>query len=143
MTGELTRFYLKHKTNTEVFAVEADDRGEILAALDVTAEASSGGVCPHMLATLPLAGRVDDVVSLNMRRAEFAFVEPECGNTHHLLADLLTLEREFRGSTQRWESADRTSKSLKKIMEEDGEKVHQLLMKIQDRKPLPLFEHVA
>lgn len=139
MTGELQRYYLKHKDEPLTYAVEADERGHVLASLDVSSEEASGGLCPHMLSSLPLAGRLDDVEMINKRRAEFKLFEPECGNTHHLLRDLLDMEREYRGSTQRWESADRNAKALKKVMEEDGEKVHQLLMKIQDRKPLPLF----
>lgn len=142
MTGELTRVYLKHKAEPLTFAVEMDERGRCLAVLDVSDEQTKGGLCPHLLGVLPLAGRIDDVESVNARRQEFHLFEPECGNTHHLLADLLTMERAYRGSTERFESADRNAKSLKKIMEEDGAKVHQLLIKIQDRKPLPLFAGV-
>lgn len=143
MTGELKKYYLKHKAEPLTYAVEADERGHVLAALDVSGDETSGGLCPHILPSLPLAGGMDDVEMLNKQRAEFNLFEPECGNTHHLLKDLLEMEREYRGSTQRWESADRNAKSLKKIMEEDGEKVHQLLMKIQDRKPLPLFAGIG
>lgn len=40
MTGELRRYYLKHKKEPWTYAVEADERGEILLALDVTDEAT-------------------------------------------------------------------------------------------------------
>lgn len=58
MTGELKRFYLKHKDLSTIYAVEADDRGEILAVLDMSTEAEKGGICPHQLSSLPLVGRM-------------------------------------------------------------------------------------
>lgn len=143
MTGELSRYYLKHKADPTTYAVEADERGEILSALDVTDEAAKGGLCPHLLTTLPLAARIDDVESLNRHRDEFHVCEPDCRNTHHLLSDLLALERDYRTAVQAWEVADGEAKVLKKRMEAQGEKVHALLQRIQDRKPLPLFEQSA
>ena len=143
MTGELKRYYLKHKAEPSTFAVEADERGEILSALDVTDEATKGGLCPHLLESLPLKARIDDVIDLNAHRNDYALFEPDCLNTHHLLADLLTLERGFREATGAFEQADAEAKALKKRMEAQGEKVHALLVRIQDRKPLPLFEASA
>jgi len=143
MTGELKRYYLKHKAEPTTFAVEADERGEILAALDVTDEQTKGGLCPHALESLPLKARIDDVIDLNKHRDDFQVYEPDCRNVHHLMTDLLTLERGFREATSAFEQADAEAKALKKRMEAQGEKVHALLSKIQDRKPLPLFETTA
>lgn len=143
MTGELRRYYLKHKAEPATFAVEADDRGEILSALDVTDDATKGGLCPHLLESLPLAARIDDVIALNRDRESFQVFEPDCRNAHHLMADLLTMERGYREATSAFEQADAEAKALKKRMEAQGEKVHALLSKIQDRKPLPLFETAA
>jgi len=143
MTGELKRYYLKHKAEPATFAVEADERGEILAALDVTDESTTGGLCPHALASMPLKALIDDVIELNAQRKDFEIHEPDCRNTHHLLADLLTLEADFRAATRMFEQADGEAKALKKRMEAQGEKVHALLTRITERKPLPLFESSA
>jgi hypothetical protein len=143
MTGELSRYYLMHKKTEITFAVEADDRGEILGAVEVTAEKYLGGLCPHMLPTLPLAGRIDDVIDLQKSRDDFDVYEPDCRNAHHLMSDLLVLESDYRAMTRAFEQADAEAKALKKRMEAQGEKVHALLCRISDRKPLPLFETTA
>jgi hypothetical protein len=143
MTGELKRYYLRHKELKTTYAVEGDDRGEILGVLDVSAEAGQGGICPHMLPSLPLAGRIDEVEYLMKHRDEFAIEEPDCRNAHHLMTDLLLLESDYRAMTRQFEQADAEAKALKKRMEAQGDKVHSLLCRIQDRKPLPLFETAA
>jgi hypothetical protein len=139
-TGELTRYFLKHKKDGGTYAVEADEHREIVACLDVTDDAKRGGVCPHLLAGLPLASHRFDVDALNKNREDFERFDPDCGNTHHLLADLVAMEGVYRESVTRWESADGTAKAFKKVMEGNSERVHELLNRIRDRKPLPLFE---
>lgn len=137
MTGELTRAYLKHKIEALVFAVEVDERRTVLGALDVSDEETKGGLCHHMLSSLPLKADIDIVSDLNRNIKDFALYEPECGNTHHLMHDLISLEREYRDASRAFESADRTRKALQKNMEECGTKVHDLLERIYDRKPPP------
>lgn len=143
MPDGLKRFFLKHKAEPMTFAVEADDRGNILGIIDVTDSATKGGLCPHLLDTLPLVGRIDDADFLNRTREEFDYYAPDCANTHHLLNDLLELEKDYRIFLAEWSEADGEAKRLKKRMEAQAEKVHELLQKIQDRKPLPLFEETA
>ena len=75
---QTSRYYLKHTAEPFVYAVEADDEGTILNALDVSDEHEQGGLCPHMLASLPLAARIDDVERLNRDRSDFEPFTPEC-----------------------------------------------------------------
>jgi len=126
-----------------VFAIEQDDDAIVLAALDVTAEAKSGGLCSHLLASLPLAGRIDDVEMINRQRERFTRFEVDCGNVHHLMRDLLTLEHDYRESVDRFALADSRAKSLKKDVDTCAAKVHDLLQRIATRKPLPLFEAIG
>ena len=136
----LTRFYLKHRAEPGTFACEGDAAGAILGALDVTDEQTKGGLCPHMLSSLPLAGRVDDLDYLNRERDNFEPFVPECGNVHHLLEDLLDLERAHVTAINEYAEADAEAKTRKKAMEAAGQKVHALLIRISERKPLPLFD---
>jgi len=135
----MIRYFLKHKALPTVYAVEADEDGTIMFALDVTDEATKGGLCLHMLDSLPLAARVDDVLALTKDRFEFLDYEPECGNTHHLMTDLLELEERYRDASDAFNVAHARASVLKKQMEGCGDEVHALLRKIRDRKPLPLF----
>jgi hypothetical protein len=136
-----TRMFIKHRAEPTTYAIEADEGGLILAALDVTDEATTGGLCPHLLGGLPLAGRLDDVEMLNRQReAEFEDYVPECGNLHHLMQDLLALERDHRDAAAAFALADSRAKSLKKDLEMRAAKVHDLLDRINHRTPLPLFE---
>lgn len=134
------RHFLKHQAEPGTYAIEIDEDGQILAALDVTDEATKGGLCTHLLSSLPLAGRIDDVDYLNRQRECYEVFEPECGNVHHLMADLIELERAHRRLIDRFAFEDSTAKSTKKDMEAAGAKVHALLARIADRKPLPLFD---
>lgn len=59
------------------------------------------------------------------------------------MTDLLVLEADYRAMVRAFEQADAEAKALKKRMEAQGEKVHALLCRISDRKPLPLFEGAA
>ncbi len=45
---QTSRYYLKHTAEPFVYAVEADDEGTLLNALDVSDEHEQGGLCPHM-----------------------------------------------------------------------------------------------
>lgn len=136
-----TRSLIKHQAEPTVYAIEGDEDGMILAALDVTDEATSGGLCVHMLAGLPLAGRIDDVEMLNRERDEqWAPYVPECGNTHHLLGELIAMEKDHRAAAGLFAIADAKARSLKKDVDQKAAKVHELLARIADRKPLPLFE---
>ena len=92
---QTSRYYLKHTAEPFVYAVEADDEGTILNALDVSDEHEQGGLCPHMLASLPLAARIDDVERLNRDRSDFEPFTPECRHVHHLMDDLLAAERHY------------------------------------------------
>jgi hypothetical protein len=140
----VTRYFLKHRAEPTVFAVEADDGGELLAVLDVTDAATKGGLCPHLLDSLPLAGRIDDVEYLRRARDdEYDIYAPDCGNVHHLMTDLLALEREHRDAAATFAMADSTAKAAKKDMELRAGKVHALLNRINDRTPLPLFDAVG
>jgi len=137
----MTRYFLKHRAEPTVYAVEGDEDGNLLAVLDVTDAATSGGLCPHLLSSLPLAGRIEDVEYVNrVRDAEYDSYVPECGNVHHLMTDLLALEREHREAAAAFAMADSKSKATKKDMELRAAKVHALLDRINDRVPLPLFE---
>jgi CHAD domain-containing protein len=137
-----TRSFIKHIKEPGTYAVETDEDGFILAALDVSSEMTSGGICPHLLPTLPLAGRVEDIEVLMRARDEYEPFEPDCGNVHHLMNDLLSFEREYRQSETAFALADSKAKALKKEMEAKAVRVHDLLSRISDRKPLPLFENV-
>jgi hypothetical protein len=136
----MNRYFLKHRAQPTVYAVEGDEDGDILGVLDVTTEATSGGLCPHLLSTLPLAGRLDDVEYLQRTREEYESFTPECGNVHHLMTDLLTFEREHRQVAAAFALADGKAKALKKDMELRAAKVHELLGRIDDRSALPLFD---
>ena len=137
---QTSRYYLKHTAEPFVYAVEADDEGTILNALDVSDEHEQGGLCPHMLASLPLAARIDDVERLNRDRSDFEPFTPECRHVHHLMDDLLAAERHYRQVEATFHAADAERKALQKRMEAAGAKVHALLRTIQDRPSLPLFQ---
>ena len=137
------RRFTKHLKDATVFAIEAAEDGLILASLDVTTEATSGGLCTHLLPTLPLAGRLDDVEYLNAHADEFEGFEPECGNAHHLMNDLVTLEKEHRNAIAVYAMAASRAAGAKKEMELRAAKVHDLLGRIGDRKPLPLFDAIG
>jgi hypothetical protein len=137
---ELIRYFVKHVARPDVYAVEGDEQGQILAVLDVTNEATKGGLCPHLLSTLPLAGRIEDVDLVMRQREQFEDYTPECGNVHHLMTDLLALERDHITAAGKFAASDSETKTLKKDMEAKGAKVHALLAQINDYKPLPLFE---
>lgn len=138
-----TRALIKHTIEPTTYAVEIDADGMILSALDVTTEATSGGLCPHLLETLPLAAAIDDVERLNRTRDAYSTFVPDCANAHHLLSDLVKLESEHRTAIDAFAAADARAKSAKKRVDETAAEVHQLLGKIRDRKPLPLFEGIA
>ncbi len=138
--SNLTRYFLKHRAEPATYAIETDEEGTILGALDVTDGATKGGLCAHMLDSMALTGRVDDIEYLNRTRDDFEPYEPNCANEHHLLSDLLALEKEYLTAMGAYAASDAETKTLKKSMEARGEKVHALLAKIADRKPLPLFD---
>ena len=77
---KLTRTFVKHQIEPAIYAIETDEDGTILGALDVTAEATKGGLCRHMIDSLPLTGRVDEVEYLQRDRAAYDPYEPDCGN---------------------------------------------------------------
>lgn len=136
---KLTRSLIKHLEDGTIYCIEADESGFILAALDVTSEANSGGLCSHILASLPLAGNIEEVERLNRDRDRFEGFEAACGNVHHLMAELLDLEREHRAASALCAMAEARFRSLKKDVDLKGTKVHELLNRIAERKPLPLF----
>ena len=109
---QTSRYYLKHTAEPFVYAVEEDDEGTILNALDVSDEHEQGGICPHMLASLPLAARIDDVEHLNRDRGNFERVDPECRHVHHLMDDLLAAERYYRQVEATFHAADAARKAL-------------------------------
>lgn len=136
-----TRALIKHRQEPTVYAIEADEDGIILAALDVTSEVTGGGFCVHLLPALALTGRIDDVELLNREREEhWEGFTPECGNVHHVMADLIAAEKEHRAAATATAIAESRFRSLKKDTDAKAAKVHDLLGRIADRKPLPLFE---
>src|SRR5262245_37007818 len=128
-----TRSLIKHLQEPTVYAIESDEDGLILSALDVTREATSGGLCLHTLGDLPLAGRIDDVELLNRERENFDAYVPDCGNVHHLMTELLALDRDHRATSAAAAIADSKAKSLRKDAEAKAAKVHELLAKINER----------
>jgi hypothetical protein len=137
----MTRSLIKHIQEPTIYAIEADENGFILGALDVTSEITSGGFCAHLLNGLPLTGALDDVERLNRERDEhWQVFESDCGNVHHLMADLLAFEKDHRAAATAFAMADSRAKALRKDMDLRAQKVHDLLGRIADRKPLPLFE---
>lgn len=139
--SQLKRYFLKHRSQPDVWAIEGDDSdGAILAALDVTSDATKGGLCPHMLDALPLVANVGDLEYIARQRDDYELHVPECGNTHHLLADLLALEREHVEAVAEFAEADAVAKMKKRAAENAGSKVHAVLARMMDRKPLPLFD---
>lgn len=136
-----TRSLIKHTAEPFIYCIECDDEGFILAAMDVTKEAESGGLCPHMLAGLPLAGAIEDVERLNRERdSEWNVYTTDCGNVHHLMADLINAEKDHRAAAAQTAMAESKFRSLKKDTELKAAKVHDILGRLADRKPLPLFE---
>lgn len=140
---KVTRLCIKHAAEPTVYVVECDDEGTILAALDVTDDATRGGLCAHILDTLPLAAQLDELTYLQRDRDRYVPYEPDCGNVHHLMHDLLRLEREHRAAAAAFALADSRAKGLKKDMETKAAEVHELLARLADRKPLPLFDTVG
>lgn len=138
-TPKLIRTFIKHRAEPTVYALETDEEGNILAALDVSDAATKGGLCPHMLASMALTGRVEDLEYLTRaREAEFEDFVPECGDVHHLMTDLLSLEKEYQTSCAAFAMADSRAKSLKKDMELKGARVHECLTRVrQPRLPFP------
>ena len=141
--GKTTRSLIKHRQEPTVYAIESDEDALILAALDVTREATSGGLCSHTLGDLPLAGRIDDVELLNRERENYDGFIPECGNVHHLMTELLALDREHRQAAAAASIAEARFRSLRKDVDAKSQKVHELLARINERKPLPLFEGIG
>lgn len=139
--GEIVRFYIKHKAEPTVFAIERDKQG-YLAAMEVTDSATKQGLCPHLLPSLPLGDEPGLLTHLERHKTEFELYEPECGNVHHLMNDLIELERDFRECGRQWASADLSAKALKKLLDSKGEKVDDLLERIYNRPSLPLFDDV-
>ena len=137
----MIRRFIKHRAEPTVYAIETDEDGMILGAVDLTDDATKGGLCPHMIGSIPLAGRIEDVEYLNRKiDDEYDDYVPECGNVHHLMTDLLAMERAHREAAALFALADSDAKAKRKTMENAGAKVHDLLQRIEDRKPLPLFE---
>jgi hypothetical protein len=137
-----TRLFLKHIAEPTVYAIEADEGGVTVGALEVTSDMTAGGLCPHMLPTLPLNGRAEVLAYLEESRHLYEPYEPDCGNVHHLMHDLLNYERDHREAADTYAMADSKAKALKKEMEAKAARIHDLLRRINDRESLPLFESV-
>ena len=141
-----TRFYLKHLAEPHVFAVEADEAGTILYALDLSDEYSKGegaGLCSHMLDTLPLQGHVEDIERLNIDRSEWKRYAPDCTDIHHMVNDLMTFEQEYLADLDTYNDAAEATKRLKKRADASGERVHTVLQRMaKSREPLPLFDEI-
>lgn len=137
--SETIRYFLKHRAEPATYAVEGDDDGTLRGALDVTATVTAGGLCAHQLATLPIEPS-EDLERLQAARDDFEEWVPDCENVHHLMTELLALERAHLASINTYAAADAQTKALKKTMEAAGTKVHALLQKVADRKPLPLLD---
>ena len=136
----VTRALLRHRDYQTVYAIEVDFEGTILGALDVTTEVERGGLCGHLLETLPLAGSIDTVELLTRHRDDFEPFTVSCGNVHHLFNDLLRCEKDHRAALAAFATADARAKGLKKEADARGAKVHELLGKLADAPPLPLFD---
>lgn len=139
----MTRRLIKHLAQPVIYAVDVDDDGMVLGALDVTTEVTSGGLCSHLLESLPLVGRLDDVEYLNAHRDEYEPYATACGNIHHLMRDLLRLEADHRAAKAAFRLTDARAKALRRDVDARAAEVHALLDQIAERKPLPLFEDAA
>lgn len=139
----VTRSLIKHRIEPTTYAVEMDFEGVILGALDVTSEVTSGGFCSHTLSGLPLAGSIDTVEQLNRQRDDFEAFQPTCGNVHHLFNDILTMKKSHRAALAAFALADARAKALEREAKAQAAKIEELLGRLVDQKPLPLFDGYA
>jgi len=109
MTGELTRGFLKHKVYGTVIAVERDETGVVLAALEI----GEAIACRHRLAGYALRPDVNACAEINAHPRDFASFEPVCGEAAHLLAEIGGAEQAARAAELEWQQAHAHAKALK------------------------------
>jgi hypothetical protein len=80
---------------------------------------------------------------LNRERESYEAYTADCANVHHLMADVVAAEKDHRRAAEASAMAESRFRSLKKDTELKAQRVHELLGKIVDRKPLPLFEQTG
>ena len=142
-TSETRRFYLKHHAEPSVYAVEVAPDGLIINALDLSDEHTKdggAGICKHALDALPLHGHVEDIERLNNNRNDWRTYDPDCRNVHHLVDELMDLEREYLKDLGTYNDSAEDTKALRKRADASGERVHALLQRLSTREPLPLFD---
>lgn len=137
MTGELTRRFFKHKIYGTVFAIEQDEKGEVLAALAL----NEATICRHQLPTYNL--NLDAAEAIQQHVRDYEIVDPACSDPTHLLADIGTAEKECQAAESDWAAAHAVAKAKKEVFEQKQETLRQIVRDATSPKPMPLFDKPA
>jgi len=139
MTGELFRGFLKHKIYGTVVAVERDETGIVLAAMEV----HEAIACRHRLAGYPLSPDVNVCAEINAHPRDFESFEPVCVDAAHLLADIGVAEKAAQAAEVDWQRAHAHAKALKETFEEQTAALRQIVRASTSPTTLPLFSDGA
>jgi hypothetical protein len=140
-TGEIRRAFFKNKAFGDVYAVEVDDKGFVLAAKELS-QPEARFACKHLLDSYSLS--LDAADAINRHNNDYEVVEPPCQDATHQLRDIFDADRLAESALSEFEAAHRHAKSLKEIYEKHVEAGHTLRRKYREPpKDLPLFPSEA
>lgn len=137
MTGELTRRFFKHKIYGSVFAVEQDEKGEVLAAIAL----NEATVCRHQLPTYQLA--LDAAEDIQKHVRDYEIIDPPCSDPTHLLSDIGAAEKACQVAESEWDAAHSHAKALKEVLAQKQEHLRQIVRDATAPRPMPLFDKPA
>lgn len=135
MTGELTRGFLKHKIYGTVVAVERDETGLVLAAMEV----HEAIACRHRLAGYALTLDANACAEINAHPRDYDAFEPVCGDSSHLLADIAAAASAVQVAEIEWQQAHAHAKALKETFEQKSAALRQVVYASTMPPELPLF----
>jgi len=138
-TGEIRRAFFKHRVFSELFAVEIDETGLVLAALDISSTAASA--CRQALPSYELS--MEAAAALNDHVNDFEVFEPACLDAGHQLRDIFEMDRLSEQAFGAWQTADNHAKALKKTYEQHLEAASKLRKDYREPRELPLFPRNA
>jgi hypothetical protein len=133
-TGEIRRYFIKHKVYGTVYAVDADDSGTVLASAVVT-EAIA---CRHTLAGIELT--LDEVDQVNKNLGDYEVFEPVCSDPKHLLGEIGDQELVCQASRSEMLVAHAHAKECKETYEKDEAKLRSMVREATSPTKLPLFD---
>jgi hypothetical protein len=139
LTGEIRRAFFKHRVFSELWVVEIDETGLVLAALNISSTAASA--CRHGLADYALS--MDAAAQVNDHVNDYEVFEPVCVDATHQLRDIFEADRLSEQAFGAWQTADNHAKALKKTYEQHVEAAAKLRKDYREPRDLPLFPRNA